>query len=130
LTDKSRQKIKVEFSDHLKKRATPKSLISRTKKIKIMKTDFYTKTVLTVIAFCLSILVMKDLDIIPKAYANENNNSLSANINYGLVPLNPDGSIDVNIKSNSDIISVNIEEVGGWSTFGKVPVVIKENEDK
>lgn len=95
-----------------------------------MKTDFYTKTVLTVIAICLTILVLKEVDLIPKAYANETYNGLSPNINYGLVPLNSDGSIDVNIKSNSDIINVNIEEVGGWSTWGKVPVVIKENEDK
>ena len=95
-----------------------------------MKTDFYTKTVLTVIAICLTILVLKEVDLIPKAYANKTYNGLSPNINYGLVPLNSDGSVDVNIKSNSDIINVNIEEVGGWSTWGKVPVVIKENEDK
>ena len=95
-----------------------------------MKTDFYTKTILTVIAICLTILVLKNIDIIPRAYANETKNGINPYINYGLVPLNPDGSIDVNIKSNSEIINVNIEEVGGWSTWGKVPVVIKENEDK
>ena len=95
-----------------------------------MKTDFYTKTILTVIAICLTTLVLKNIDIIPRAYANETKNGIDPYTNYGLVPLNPDGSIDVNIKSNSEIINVNIEEVGGWSTWGKVPVVIKENEDK
>lgn len=92
-----------------------------------MKTDFYTKTVLTIIAVCLSIIVVKDLQLIPTAQANE---SLPIfNTNYGLVPLNEDGSVNVHLKS-SETINVNIEEVGGRYTRGKVPVVIKENEDK
>jgi len=36
-----------------------------------MKLDLYLKSVLTVIAVCLTINVLKDFDIIPKAYANE-----------------------------------------------------------
>lgn len=105
-----------------------------------MKTDFYTKTVLTIIALCLSILTLQNIDIIPKAYASEANNKINIepSKNYGLVPLNKDGSIDVNIKSTtsemdvniSDIstrktLEVNIEEVGGYSTYGKVPVEVK-----
>lgn len=92
-----------------------------------MKTDFYTKTVLTVIAICLIILVFKQVDIIPKAYAETPYSNFNSNLNYGLVPLNKDGSIDVNIVSGSDMIDVNIAEVGGWNTWGKVPVVIKED---
>ena len=59
-------------------------------------------------------------------------------MNYGLVPLNADGSIDVNIKSNSstmdvnivdistsDELDVNIDEVGGYSNYGIVPVEVK-----
>lgn len=34
-----------------------------------MKTDLYTKVVLTVIAICLVILAAKDLQLVPKAYA-------------------------------------------------------------
>jgi hypothetical protein len=67
-----------------------------------MKTDFYTKTILTVIAICLTINVLKDFDFIPKAYATENNKTelnMPTNKNYGLVPLNTNGTIDVNIKS-------------------------------
>jgi hypothetical protein len=103
-----------------------------------MKTDFYTKAVLTVIAACLSIIVLKQVDIIPNAHAESTKNELNSNVNYGLVPLNADGSIDVNIKSNSstmdvnivDIntreeLEVNIEEVGGYSTYGTVPVKVK-----
>ncbi|MCK9398612.1 MAG: hypothetical protein M0Q51_01285 [Bacteroidales bacterium] len=111
-----------------------------------MKPDFYTKAVLTVIAICLLIIVFKQMEIIPTSFANFPSTNLSSNMNFGLVPLNSDGSIDVNIKSMSDIIDVNIEEVGGYSCYDKVPisieaigdydcynkipVVIKENQDK
>ena len=105
-----------------------------------MKTDFYTKTVLTIIALCLSILTLQNIDIIPKTYASEPNKSINIepSKNYGLVPINADGSINVNIKSidaemdvniteisTNDELNVNIEEVGGFDTFGKVPVSIK-----
>jgi hypothetical protein len=105
-----------------------------------MKTDFYTKTVLTIIAFCLSILTLQNIDLIPKTYASEptRNLNIEPSKNYGLVPINKDGSIDVNIKSTSsemdvnisDIstrktLGVNIEEVGGYFVYGKVPVQIK-----
>ena len=103
-----------------------------------MKTDFYTKTVLTVIAICLTIIVLKQIDIIPTAFAGSPQSNSNTGMNYSLVPLNADGSIDVNIKSNSstmdvnivdistsDELYVNIDEVGGFSTFGTVPVKIK-----
>lgn len=95
-----------------------------------MKTDLYTKVVLTVIAFCLTIIVLKQVNVFSNAFAESPKANLKSDINYGLVPLNEDGTIDVNIKSYSDIVDVNIAEVGGWNTWGKVPVVIKENEDK
>lgn len=95
-----------------------------------MKTDFYTKAVLTVIAICLTIISLNQVDIIPNAYAVNPKNNLNTNMNYGLVPLNADGSIDVNIKSNSSVMNANIQEVGGYSCYSKLPVVIKENQDK
>lgn len=96
-----------------------------------MKTDFYTKAVLTVIAVCLTIIVLKQVDIIPNAFAETPENNLNTNKNYGLVPLNADGTIDVNIKSNSSTMDVNITGVnGGYVQYGKLPVVIKENQDK
>ena len=105
-----------------------------------MKTDFYTKTVLTFIAFCLSILTLQSINLIPKAYASgpkEKNSNVVPN-NYAVIPLNANGSIDVNIKSSaqmdvnivgistSDELQVDIDEVGGFSTFGTIPVKIKD----
>lgn len=92
-----------------------------------MKVDKFTKVVLTVIAVNLTILTVKNLDIIPKAYANETTNNLELlpNRNYGLVPLNEDGSINVKFSSSSEIdvnivgintndeLDVNIDEIGG-----------------
>ena len=101
-----------------------------------MKLDLYSKIVLTVIAICLTINVLKDFDIMPKAYGSEtkpnieNKSNLLSNKNYGLIPVNADGTIDVNIKSSS-VMDVNITEVnGGYVSYGKLPVVIKQNDDK
>jgi hypothetical protein len=94
-----------------------------------MKTDRFTRIVLTVIAVNLTILSFQHLDIIPKAHAEGTNplNGLPANTNYGLVPLNEEGGIDVTIKSISpgNEMDVNIEEVGGFHVFGNLPVEIK-----
>ena len=94
-----------------------------------MKLDLYTKSILTIIAICLTINVLKDFDIMPKAYANEplkNELNLLPNKNYGLIPVNADGTIDVNIKSTSEM-KVDISTISTWD---KMRVVIKENEDK
>ena len=119
-----------------------------------MKTDRYTKSVLTVIAIALSLIALKDVDIFPKAHATSDSvNTPYTNANYGLVPLNEDGSItvrlstaeqlDVNIKnidtydelrvdvysiSTSDELDVNLDEIGGgWiNNGGPVPVKIKQ----
>ena len=97
-----------------------------------MKLDLYSKSVLTVIAICLTINVLKDFDIMPKAYANEiepnivSKQNLLTNKNYGLIPVNADGTIDVNIKSSSEM-KVDISTISSWD---KMRVVIKENEDK
>jgi hypothetical protein len=104
-----------------------------------MKTDFYTKAVLTVIALCLMVIVFKDADILPRAYAGTTPN-LKSNSNYAIVPLNANGSIDVNLKSSSstievdlvkistgDELEVNIEEVAGSRFWGGIPVVVKKD---
>ncbi len=94
-----------------------------------MKLDLYTKSILTIIAICLTINVLKDFDIMPKAYANEplkNELNLLPNKNYGLIPVNAYGTIDVNIKSSSEM-KVDISTISTWD---KMRVVIKENEDK
>ena len=92
-----------------------------------MKADTFTKIVLTVIAVNLTILTVKNLDLIPKAYANEPTNKLelAPNVNYGLVPLNEDGTINVKLSAYDEIdvnivgvntndeLHVNIDEIGG-----------------
>ena len=122
----------METRTHYKKKGRNRKAkrVGRKLYLNKMKTDFYTKAVLTVIAACLTIIVLKQVDIIPKAYAGTPKTNLNNNMNYGLVPLNTDGSIDVNIKSSSEIY-VNITGVnGGYVQYGKLPVVIKENQDK
>jgi len=113
-----------------------------------MKTDNYTKIILTIIAVCLTFNVAKDLDIIPSAYAFENTNStvmvnppinvvpLSAleTIDVRIVDINTYDELNVNIKSvdtydelkvninsidTSDELDVNIDEIGGgWVNHG------------
>jgi hypothetical protein len=97
-----------------------------------MKLDLYTKAIFTVIALCLTINVLKDFDIIPKAYAEtKTNSSLLPNKNYGLVPINDDGTIDVNIKSSSTM-DVNIESCDSYALeyAGPIKVDIRRNNDK
>ena len=91
-----------------------------------MKSDLFTKIVLSVIAICLVIIAVKEINIIPKAMANSNDNLNSKNsINYGLVPLNPDGSVNVKLNS-SDVLKVYVEEVDQYAfTYCTVPVKIK-----
>lgn len=94
-----------------------------------MKTDRYFKIVLTIIAINLTFLSLKDLDVLPKAYAGDSNLSPMSRVNYGLVPINKDGSIDVSIKSinPNSTMDVNIEGVGGWSIIGgKLKVEIQD----
>ncbi|WGK93822.1 MULTISPECIES: hypothetical protein [Flavobacterium] len=95
-----------------------------------MKPDIYLKSVLTVIAFCLVINTLKDFEIIPKAYANDSKNNnlpLTPPKNYGLVPVNPDGTIDVNISSisTSDELDVNISEIGDGHVFHGGPIDVR-----
>ncbi|WP_299255828.1 hypothetical protein [uncultured Aquimarina sp.] len=110
-----------------------------------MKTDSYTKAILTIIAVCLGIIVLKEINIIPKAYANNTSTS-----NYGIVPINDDGTItvkldtsdeiDVNIKgintydmlkvdinkvSTSDELNINIDEIGGTYVSSGGPIKVK-----
>ncbi len=91
-----------------------------------MKTDLYTKIVLTAIAVFLGVIALKNETIFTTAHASTNTNNI--NTRLATVPINEDGSINVRV---SDVIDVNIEEVDGGSlSFGGVPVVIKYNNDK
>jgi len=115
-----------------------------------MKTDLYTKTVLTIIAVCLTINIVQQLDIIPSVYASDEKNSTTLDlapfaetIDVRIVDINTYDELNVNIKSvdtydelrvniksidTSDEMDVNIDEIGGsWvNSGGPIPVTIKQ----
>ena len=108
-----------------------------------MKTDRYTKIILTVIAACMVINMLEKIDIIPQAYANEpaiKPALMDEARAYGLVPLNKDGSINVSLKNTAPMdvniagirtyddldVNVNLEKIGGYSTYGEIPVKVKQ----
>ncbi|CAM3378876.1 hypothetical protein [Aequorivita lipolytica] len=101
-----------------------------------MKTDNYTKIILTIIAICLTINVAKDFDIIPSAYASEKatQKPITEVIDVRLVDINTSDELNVNLKSvdtydevkvnikkieTTDELDVNIDEIGGgWVSNG------------
>ncbi|MEM6726108.1 MAG: hypothetical protein AAF598_18845 [Bacteroidota bacterium] len=107
----------------------------------IFQSEHYLKGVLTVIACCLILLTLSALDVMPKAHANENHPAYDgAVIHYGLVPVNPDGSITVRLSAHSELdvniadistrdeLNVNVSEIGGGfvSHGGPIPVEIDD----
>ncbi len=74
-----------------------------------MKTDKYTKVVLTIIAICLINLSLGGISPFQQAHAN----STAPDGTYGLVPLNEDGSITVRL-SNTEEIEVDIKSISTW----------------
>ena len=84
-----------------------------------MKPDFYTKTVLTVIALALVTLVIQNTKIVNEAKADKINFNKFASI-----PINDDGS--VNVKLISDQMDINIKSIGGSSIYGALPINLKE----
>ena len=112
-----------------------------------MKTDAYTKIVLTVIAVCLSALVLQNMNLVPDAEASSGKQA--ATNKTVKVPVNEDGSIDVRIRGEmpqkitdvnivrvggNDVrkglpvrpfehaLNINIEELGGYQVYGQLPV--------
>ncbi len=83
-----------------------------------MKTDWYTKIVLTVIAFALIALVAENGKWTNEAKADKTNFN-----KFASVPINDDGSINVKITSDMD---VNIHSIGGSSVHGTLPINVKE----
>ena len=91
-----------------------------------MKTDTYTKTLLTIIAIALTLTVLKDYKILPSAYANNNviestnHNNISEEItnfeNYRLVKLSDINTMDVRIVdiSTYDELNVNIKSIDSY----------------
>jgi len=85
-----------------------------------MKTDPYIKTILTIIAICLTINAVQQLDIIPSVYATEENKHATLDlapfteiIDVRIVDINTYDELNVNIKSvdTYDELKVNIKSI-------------------
>jgi|TARA_B110000240_G_scaffold106865_1_gene120427 hypothetical protein len=84
-----------------------------------MKSNKLKNIFLGIIAINLTLITLIQLNIWPSTA-----NATDLNANYGLVPLNEDGSINVRLSA-SDVIDVNIDEVGGgYVSYGKLKVEI------
>jgi len=83
-----------------------------------MKTDIYTKIILTVIAVILSINLFKGT-ITP---------AMADNRHYVSLPLNADGSLNVIIKKGSEPMKVSINEVDKYAFQFVEPIKVKVKE--
>jgi hypothetical protein len=100
-----------------------------------MKTDTYTKTVLTIIAICLSIHTIGTIDIFPKAHASDTTvSNKDVNIsevddikNYRLVKINEFNTMDVRIVdiNTYDELNVNIKSI---DTYDELDINLKSIE--
>ena len=91
-----------------------------------MKTDLYTKSILTIIAVALTLTVLKDYQLFPSAFANTNETErisrshISEEItdfeNYRLVKMNDLNTMDVRIVdiSTYDELNVNIKSIDSY----------------
>jgi len=119
-----------------------------------MKTDRLTKLLLSIIALNLTFLSLSQMDLFPKAYAEDPNTVPSPNMApYALVPVNEDGSINVRLSALDELdvnitgidtfdelevnlvgidtwdeLAVNLDEIGGSSvrSGGPIPVEVKD----
>lgn len=101
--------------------------------------DSYTKALLTVIAACLLILTLNQVNVIPKAQAASETADVPAK-NYGLVPLNEKGEVPVSISnleevkvdivgiSSYDELKINLAEIGGGFISSGGPIEVKVEE--
>ena len=73
-----------------------------------MKTARLKNTFLGIIAINLTLITLIQLDIFPpKAYASENvPTATPLNTNYGLVPLNENGNVNVEVVGGVDITAI------------------------
>jgi hypothetical protein len=112
-----------------------------------MKTDYYTKTILTIIAICLTLNVAQDFEIIPSVHATNDPSltpstlaSISETIDVRIVDINTSDELNINLKSidtydelkvninsieTTDELDVNIDEIGGGWVNNGGPIKVK-----
>ncbi|MDB4925377.1 hypothetical protein [Mucilaginibacter sp.] len=82
-----------------------------------MKTDTYTKIVLTIIAIALTANLFKG--IITPAVADSRH--------YVSIPLNADGTINVNVKHADGPMDVKIKDVDPYAFRNVSPIPVRSN---
>lgn len=82
-----------------------------------MKTDTYTKVVLTVIAIALTVNLFKG--IITPAVADSRH--------FVSIPVNADGTINVNVKKADAPMEVKIKDVDPYAFRNVSPIAVKSN---
>src|ERR1041385_4829469 len=97
-----------------------------------MKTDLYTKIILSVIAIALSTIAYQNMNFITPAKA-ESRNVLSDEINVNIAHIGGSSvysTLPVNVKemngSSFNSIPVNVKELNGSSFYGALPINVKE----
>lgn len=86
-----------------------------------MKTDTYSKVVLTIIAVCLVVLTLQQTNLIPKAYAAEARTPAFADSNLsfdysGRLRVSVENTPDVNIKNTPNVSIYNTPNVKLYGT--------------
>ena len=88
-----------------------------------MKKDRTIKILLAVIAINLSLISLNQFDIFPNAFGNSTSPTNMKPQEFGLVPLNEDGTVSVRIES-SDVVDINVHSFKGKDFFEALPVFI------
>ena len=91
-----------------------------------MKTDNFIKVILTIIAINLTILSLTTLDIIPKANAKDATPQKVNGSNYGLVPINSDGSINIKLIQDR-VIDVRLRGIDEASNLRWEAIKVKSD---
>jgi hypothetical protein len=96
-----------------------------------MKTDMYTKVILTIIAVCLTINVVKEIDLVPTAIASEKSNTPEISTKYQLVPVSEMNTMDVRIVdiNTYDELNVNIKSINSYDEM-KVNIKSIDTQDE
>ncbi len=87
-----------------------------------LKTDKYSKIMLTIIACCLVFLVLERINIVPQAIASDAKIPAIKNHDYGLVPINEDGSINVRLQGD-EILDVRLIAIDRSATWEPIEVI-------
>jgi hypothetical protein len=80
-----------------------------------MKTDLYTKIILTIIAVALTLNLVKS-SITP---------AMADTKKYVTLPVNADGSINVNINKMNETMDVNVKNVDRSAFYYVTPIPVK-----